>query len=102
MPTPERVFRVRGITAKGNTLPPEQIKHLSYENSELKIKSTFLPAGFGDFYCPACGEVIATMNDDADGNIFVEYEEGACPECGEEIDYSEWLPVITEKTFQII
>jgi hypothetical protein len=46
--------------------------------------------------------VIATMNDDADGNIFVEYEEGACPECGEEIDYSEWLPVITEKTFQII
>lgn len=37
MPTPERVFRVRGITAKGNTLPPEQIKHLSYENSELKL-----------------------------------------------------------------
>lgn len=37
MPTPERVFRVRGIAAKGNTLPPEQIKHLSYENNELKL-----------------------------------------------------------------
>ena len=36
----------------------------SYDNGELKIKSTFLPAGFGDFYCPACGEVIASMNDD--------------------------------------
>ena len=74
----------------------------SYENGELKIKSTFLPAGFGDFYCPACGEVIASMNDDTEGNIFVEYKEGACSECSEEIDYSEWLPVITEKTFQII
>ena len=74
----------------------------SYENGELKIKTTYLPAGFGDFYCPVCEEVIATMEDDEDGNLFVEYKEGVCPECGEEIDLSNWLPVITEKTFQII
>ena len=74
----------------------------SYANGELKIKTTYLPSGFGDYYCPACGEVIATMNDDAEGNIFVEYNEDVCSECGEEIDFSEWLPVITEKTFQII
>ena len=73
-----------------------------YANDELKIKTTYLPSGFGDYYCPACGEVIATMNDDAEGNIFVEYKEDVCSECGEEIDFSEWLPVITEKTFQII
>jgi hypothetical protein len=42
------------------------------------------------------------MEDDEDGNLFVEYKEGVCPECGEEIDLSNWLPVITEKTFQII
>ena len=74
----------------------------SYENGELKIKSTFLPSGYGDFYCPECEEVIATMEDDEDGNLFIEYKEGVCPECGEEIDLSDWLPVITEKTFQII
>ena len=45
--------------------------------------------------------MIATMNDDADGNIFVKYKEGACPECGEEIDFSEWLPVISENTINI-
>ena len=73
----------------------------SYANGELKIKTTYLPSGFGDYYCPACGEVIATMNDDAEGNIFVEYKEGVCPECGEEIDFSEWLPVISENTINI-
>ena len=72
------------------------------ENGELKIKTTYLPSGFGDCYCPECDEVIATMKDDTDGNLFVEYKEGVCPECGEEIDLSDWLPVITEKTFQII
>ena len=72
------------------------------ENGELKIKTTYLPSGFGDCYCPECDEVIATMKDDTDGNLFIEYKEGTCPECGEEIDLSDWLPVITEKTFQII
>lgn len=74
----------------------------SYANGELKIKTTYLPAGFGDFYCPECDEVIATMRDDMDGNLFIDYPEDVCPECGEEIDLSEWLPEITEQTFQII
>ena len=74
----------------------------SYANGELKIKTTYLPSGFGDYYCQECEEVIATMSDDAEGNLFVEYKEGVCPECGEEIDLSNWLPVITEQTFQII
>ena len=73
----------------------------SYANGELKIKNTYLPAGFGDFYCQECEEVIATMTDDAEGNIFVEYKEGVCPECGEEIDLSNWLPVISENTINI-
>ena len=73
----------------------------SYAEGELKIKTTYLPAGFGDFYCPECDEVIATMKDDADGNIFVEYKEGVCPECGEEIDLSDWMPVIYENTINI-
>ena len=74
----------------------------NYADGKLKIKTTYLPSGFGDYYCPECEEVIATMEDDEDGNLFVEYKEGVCPECGEEIDLSDWLPVITEKTFQII
>ena len=51
----------------------------SYENGELKIKSTFLPAGFGDFYCPACGEVICFDSS-------CDPEELICPACGEEFD----------------
>ena len=37
MPTPEKVFRVRGITAKGKTLPPSEIKLLSYKTDELVL-----------------------------------------------------------------
>lgn len=72
------------------------------ESGELKIKTTYFPSGFGDCYCPECDAVIATMKDDAEGNLFVEYKDGVCPECGEEIDLSDWLPVITEMTFQMI
>ena len=37
MPTPERIFRARGITAKGNTLSPDQIKLFSFEKGELQL-----------------------------------------------------------------
>ena len=73
----------------------------SYANGELKVRTTYLPSGFGEFFCEECGEVVATMEDDAKGNIHIEYEEDGCPECGAEIDLSEWLPVITTKTIQI-
>ena len=37
MPTPEKVFSIRGISAKGNTLPPQKIKYFSFEPSEQKL-----------------------------------------------------------------
>ena len=74
----------------------------SYANGELKVKTTYLPSGFDDFYCQECDEVIATMEDDEEGNIYIECDTHVCPECGEEVDLSDWLPVITEKTFQIV
>ena len=37
MPTPEAVFRVRGISAKGKTLPPEKIKLFSFESRDMRI-----------------------------------------------------------------
>ena len=70
----------------------------SYANGEMKIKTTYLPSGFGDFYCQECDEVIATMEDDEKGNIYIECDTNVCPECGEEVDLSDWFPVITEQT----
>ena len=37
MPTPERVFRVRGISAKGNTLAPSDIKLLSFMSDDKQL-----------------------------------------------------------------
>ncbi len=37
MPTPERIFKVRGISAKGKTLNPGDIKFLSYAEGELVL-----------------------------------------------------------------
>ena len=34
MPTPEKIFKNRGIVAKGNTLSPEEIVFLSYDKTE--------------------------------------------------------------------
>ena len=79
-----------------------------YKNGELKIKTTFLPFGFCDCDCPECGEVIATIGDDAEGNLYIDGKlftgevTNVCPECGEEIDLSDWLPVILEKTIKIV
>ena len=67
-----------------------------YENGFLKIKYTYYPSGDCSLCCPECGEMSITPD---------EYEEGKtyfCSECGEEIDVSEWVSVITEKTIQIL
>ena len=37
MPTPEKVFSIRGIKAKGNTLAPSDIKFFSFEKEELQL-----------------------------------------------------------------
>lgn len=66
------------------------------ENGELKVKTTYFPSGYCNLYCQECDKLIATMSEYEDGKTYI------CPECGEEIDLSDWAPVTTEKTFQII
>ena len=90
------------FTSCSNSDPDEGWVDGSYANGELKVKTTYLPSGFGDLYCQECDEVIATMEDDADGNLFIEHNEGICPECDEENDLSDWLPIISKKTIKII
>ena len=68
----------------------------SYADGELKIATTYLPSGDCYLYCPECGELIATMDEYEEGKAYI------CAKCGEEIDLSDWAPVITEKTFKII
>ena len=68
----------------------------SYAEGELNVATTYLPSGDCYLYCPECDELITTLD---------EYEEGktyTCPECGEEIDLSDWAPITTEKTYKII
>lgn len=69
---------------------------VSYADGELKVKTTYFPSGYSDLYCHECDELIATMEEYEEGKTYI------CPECGEEIDLSDWAPVTTEKTFQII
>ena len=68
----------------------------SYANGKLKVKTTYFPSGYCNLYCQECDKLIATMSEYEDNNTYI------CPECGEEIDLSDWAPVTTEKTFQII
>ena len=67
-----------------------------YENGLLKIKHTYYPSGDCSLCCSECGEMSITMNEYEEGKIYI------CAECGEEIDVSEWVSVVTEKTVQIL
>lgn len=67
-----------------------------YENGLLKIKYTYYPSGDCSLWCPECGEMSITPNEYEEGKIYF------CAECGEELDVSEWKPVITEKMIKII
>lgn len=88
----------------------------NYENGELKVKSTYLPNGFFSIDCTECGEQIALMEDNIEGNIWIvsanneliaseeELKKGKiyiCPDCGEEIDLSEWV-MISKNSIKII
>lgn len=66
-----------------------------FENGLLNIKYTYYPSGDCRLCCPECGEMSITMDEYEEGKIY------SCSECGEEIDVSEWVAVITEKTIQI-
>ena len=71
-------------------------------SGQLKIRTTYLPSGFGSFYCQECDEVVATMEDDAEGNLYITVNDHTCPACGNEADLSDWLPIISEKTIKVI
>lgn len=69
----------------------------NYQNGTLTIKSVFYPNGYCDCFC--CGECDEEV-------VFVrEYDESKtyiCPYCGEELDFTDWAPITTEKTIKII
>ena len=66
-----------------------------YAEGTLKIKSIFYPIGYCNFYCEECDEEVVRMDEYEVGKVYT------CPECGEELDLSDWAPIITEKTIQI-
>ena len=67
----------------------------AYENGLLSIKYTYYPSGDCYLHCPECDEVCITMDEYEEGKIYI------CAECGEEIDVSEWAPIVTEKALNI-
>ena len=68
-----------------------------YAQGLLNIKYTYYPSGAGTtVWCAECDEEIIHMDDFEEGKTYV------CPECGEVIDMTEYAPVVTEKTIQII
>ena len=66
-----------------------------YVDGALNVKTTYFPAGYCDFYCEECDEVVISMDDYEEGETYT------CPECGEEMDLSDWAPVTTSKVFEI-
>ena len=68
-----------------------------YAQGLLNIQYTYYPSGAGTtVWCAECDEEIIHMDDFEEGKTYV------CPECGEVIDMTEYAPVVTEKTIQII
>ena len=67
-----------------------------YIDGVLNVKTTYFPSGYCDFYCEECDEVVISVDDYEHGETYT------CPECGEEMDLSDWAPVITNNIFQIV
>lgn len=68
----------------------------SFKKGVLDIQTTYYPNGFlGDYYCLKCGAVVVYAEDYVEGNTYI------CPECGEEIDLSDQIPVMTKKRIVI-
>ena len=62
----------------------------NYKNGTLKIIETYYPSGYCEsVYCEECDVEIPFNIHNPDEHII-------CPECGEEIDLSECLAVVTE------
>ena len=69
----------------------------AYKNGLLTIKYTYYPSGaYAAYYCNECGMEVVFEEDYEAGKTYI------CSECGEVVDLSEQIPVVTEKTIQII
>ena len=67
-----------------------------FENSVLNIEYTYYPSGAGvTVLCNECDAEIIHLDNYEEGKTYV------CPECGEVIDMSEYIPAVTQKTIQI-
>ena len=73
-----------------------------YEDGLLNIKYTYFPSGSATgIWCEECDTELFQLADYMDGNVKLD-NEYVCPECGEVVDLSEYLPIVTEKSIQII
>ena len=69
----------------------------AFRNGLLSIKYTYYPSGASaNYHCNECGVVVVSEDDYEAGKIYI------CPECGEVVDLSEQIPVVTETTIHII
>ena len=74
-----------------------------YENGLLNIKYTYFPSGSATgVWCEECDAELFHLADYMDGNVSIDIDsEYVCTECGEVVDFSEYLPIVTEKTVRI-
>ena len=74
-----------------------------YENGLLNIKYTYFPSGSATgIWCEECDAELFHLADYVDGKININLDcEYVCPECGEVVDLSEYLPIVTEKSIRI-
>lgn len=64
----------------------------AFQNGALDMTSTYFPEGYSEFLCcPECDEPIVKMEDYDPNAVYV------CPECGEELDFSDSAPVIEKE-----
>ena len=67
-----------------------------YERGVLSIDSTYHPNGYMEaFYCYECDALVITAEECERGKTYI------CPECGEELNFDEDLPVHEHKTIEI-
>ena len=67
----------------------------SLENGVLTIDTTYFPEGYGELFCPECGEFVIEMEEYDPSESYI------CPECGEEIDFSDQAPIKSHEIIKI-
>jgi hypothetical protein len=72
-----------------------------YKNGLLTIKTVYYPSGYIFLECPECYALIAEMEEYENGKVNIDKDVYVCPDCGEEIEVSDWMPFTYEKTIKI-